>query len=539
MSAWTSAMPRVLSVILVAGTAAASPVAGQEAPAATAVAKVTYLTGATAYIDAGRQEGVREGDQIVVVRDGQTIAVLKVSYVSAERAACTIVSRTGDLQVGDTARFTPRAAPPRVGDGTTVSGIATAAAAPAPRRGLAAWGLRGRIGVRYLEIRDRTGSGSGFSEPALDLWMIGTGVGGSDMDLAVDVRARRTSTTLAGGATEDADLNQVYRLSASYRLDNRQRITIGRQFAPALSVVSIFDGVLYDVNGERSGWGGFAGFQPDAVDYGFAGDVRQYGGYFQWRSRADAEKRWSLTSGVIGSYEDQEVNREFLYLQAQYTGKRLTAFGTQEVDYNRDWKVDVAGEDTIEPTSTFASLHFRAGGKVTLYAGYDNRRRVRLYRDRITPVTQFDDSYRQGGWAGATFRAGKHLAFGGDARISQGGPAGEADGFSARLELDRLTRNNLSFMVRTTNFTNDRSDGWLHALTAGMDCGPRVHLELAGGLIQETFVFDPTLDNDTTWMAIDIDMLLGRQWYLMLSAERNSSNLEDNEQFYTSLTYRF
>jgi len=509
-----------------------------------AMARVTYLTPATAYIDAGRQDGLREGDQVEVVREGLVIAVLKVNYVSAERSACTIVSRTGELQVGDTARFRPRpSASGKAAGGTVAGGAASGAAASAStapsHRGLAAWGLRGRVGVRYLEVRDRTGSGSGFSEPALDLWMVGNGVGGSNVDLAVDVRARRTSTTLAGGTTEDSDLNQVYRLSASFRLDPRQRITVGRQFAPALSVISIFDGVLYDVNGERSGWGGFAGVQPDAVDFGFAGDVREYGGYFQWRSGANAEKRWSVTTGVIGSYEDQEVNREFLYLQGQYTGKRLTAFGTQEIDYNRDWKVDVAGEDTIEPTSTFASFHFRAGEAFTLYAGYDNRRRVRLYRDRVTPVTQFDDSYRQGSWAGATLRAGKHFSFGGDARIAQGGPTGEADGFSARLELDRMTRHNLAIRLRSTNFTNDRSDGWLHALTAGMDCGPRVHLELAGGLIQESFDLDPTLDNDVTWMSIDLDMLLGRQWYWMISAERNSSDLEDNDHFYTSLTYRF
>jgi hypothetical protein len=513
------------------------------APATTppAVARVTYLTAATAYVDAGRQDGLREGDTIQVVRDGQTIAVLKVNYVSAERAACSIVSRTGDLQVGDTAQFTPR--PPSPGDGAGAAGAGvttgTAAGPPPARRGPAAWGLRGRVGARYLEVRDRSGNGAGFSEPALDLWMIGTGVGGSTVDLAVDVRARRTSTTLTSGATEDSDLNQVYRLSASYRFDGGRRITLGRQYAPALSVVSIFDGVLYDANSARYGWGGFAGVQPDAEDFGFAGDVQEFGGYYQWRSLADREKRWALTTGVIGSYEEQEVNREFLYLQFQYTGRRLTAFGTQEIDYNRDWKVDVAGEDTIEPTSTFASLHFRAGETVTFRAGYDNRRRVRLYRDRVTPVTQFDDSYRQGGWVGADFRLGDHMAIGGDARIAQGGPVGEADGYSARLGWDRLTRHNLSIRARTTRFTNDTSEGWLHAVTTGLDFGSRAHLELAGGVIEETYDLDPTLDTDTTWMAIDLDLILGRRWYLQISGESNRSDNADNDQFYTSLTWRF
>ena len=41
---------------------------------------------------------------------------------------------------------------------------------------------------------------------------------------------------------------------------------------------------------------------------------------------------------------------------------------------------------------------------VSLNAGWDSRRNVRLYRDLVSPATDFDDTYRQGYWGGVEWR---------------------------------------------------------------------------------------------------------------------------------------
>ena len=74
-------------------------------------------------------------------------------------------------------------------------------------------------------------------------------------------------------------------------------------------------------------------------------------------------------------------------------------YGIQEVDYYRAWKQAI-GEPAWSPTGTFATARYEVTRAVSLNAGYDSRRNVRLYRDAVTPETAFDDAFRQGVWGG-------------------------------------------------------------------------------------------------------------------------------------------
>ncbi len=524
--------------------AIAPPLFAQEPDASAppgATARITYITGSSVYLDAGRQDGLREGDPVEVIRDGTPIALLKVSFLSEHRASCTIVSSSAPPAVGDLVRYSSRAPASSRSSGSTGAGDATAGGSAQPgARSSPGWtgGLHGRAGVRYLTVRDSDGVDNGFSQPALDLKVDGYGVGGSDFDLNVDVRARQTYRSAPGA--DDVRLNQVYRLATTYHLPGtRQRLTVGRQFAPNLEAVSIFDGLLYDMNGDRWGGGLFTGTQPDPSDFGIDSTVRDYGGYYLVHSLPETSRQWAITLGLIDSYADGSVNREWLYLQTRYRGPRLSGFLTQEVDYNRSWKTSVAGESTFAPTSTFASFHVRASDRVTFYVGYDNRRSVRIWLDRVTPATQFDDTFRRGSWAGATFRPGRHVFFGGDARSSAGGPSGQANGWSGNFGFDGIGRVNFDFSARSTRYTNVHSDGWLHTVTAGLDLGRPAHLELAIGRVEESDASDPILDRTDEWYGLDIDLALGRSWFLILSEERYTGTSQDNDQTYAAVTYRF
>jgi len=535
--------PRVLTVLLAAllASLAGRPATAQEqaapSPAAadTAGARITYIAGGSVYIDAGRAEGLREGTVVEVTRDGRSIATLAVAYLSEHRASCTIASATEPPAVGDEVRYVFRK-PAAGGDtGETAAGRPS----PAARGRFGGPGLHGRAGVRYLVLRDGGGAqDNGFTQPSLDLRLDGDGLGGSDFDLHVDVRARQTYRNWSG--SEDQRLSRVYRLDSTYHLpDTRQRITVGRQFAPSLEAVSLFDGVLYESNGDRWGAGFLAGTQPDPADLGFDGTVREYGGYLVLRSLPPESRQWAVTLGLIDSYAEGDVNREWLYLQGRYRGPRLSGFLSQEIDYNRSWKTSQAGESTFSPTSTFASLHVRATDRITFQAGYDNRRSVRLWLDRITPATVFDDTHRQGAWAGASFQIGDHLRIGGDGRVSTGGPSGRADGFSASLGWDGLGAVNAGFSLRETRYGNERSDGWLHTVTGGFDLGRFARMDLSAGRVEETDQDSPELDRSDDWFGLDLEVVLVRRWFLSLSGERYTGTFQDQDQMYAAITYRF
>lgn len=511
-----------------------SPAPPRESAAAGATARVIYISGSAVYVDAGREEGLREGELLQVVRDGGTIAELKVAYLSTHRASCSIVSGSAALAVGDSVHYAPAAgaAGPvevsRPGPGNGGS----------PRTAFGTGGLRGRIGLRWLAVKDRNGGDNGFSQSGVDLRLQGHGLARSLLDVEVDARTQRTYRTSAQGDAERDGRTRLYRLALSWHPAPRLRLSAGRQFAPALASLSIFDGLLLDTDGARLGGGLLAGYQPDER-LGYSSDVREYGGYLQFHNAPSGRRRWALTTGAIGSYTQGTVNREFFYLQGQYSDSHLSAYLAQEIDYNRDWKVEEANEPTLSNTSTFASLRVRTGERLSVFAGYDTRRNVRQFRDRVTRVTEFDDSHRQGGWLGASLRFGGRFQASLEGRTNGGGASGDAGSLSVNLGVDRLTRLGLALHERTTRFTNDLTEGWLHSLSAGTSLGTRVRLELSGGTLDETARNGSSLDRSSTWEAIDLDIFLGRHWYLLLSGETNRGDLEKNDQAYVSVTYRF
>ena len=46
-------------------------------------------------------------------------------------------------------------------------------------------------------------------------------------------------------------------------------------------------------------------------------------------------------------------------------------------------------------------------------------------------------------------------------------------------------------------------------------------------------------DDQMVWYGLDLDVFLGRRWFLLLSAERTDGDFEEVDQYYTRLSYRF
>jgi hypothetical protein len=493
--------------------------------------RVTYLAGDSVYVGAGERDGLGRGATLESVGAAGSPVVLEVSEVSARRAVCTVTEGSRNaVRVGDLYRYTTAIVP----------GMAGYAEEEPERPG--PWqrsGLRGRVGVRYLATRNRGDGQAEFSEPAVDLRLDGSALYGSAFNLHADVRARRTTRTLSDGSDETDNHERVYRFAVGWdRPGTGWRFAVGRQFSPDLANVSVFDGASAAYDRERWSTGLFTGSQPDGVDYGYSSDVREHGAFFQFRHRPGAARHWALTTGVVGSYEDSEINREYLFLQGRYTAGRLMGFLTQEMDVGRGWKED-AGEDSLSATSTFVSLNYRLTDAVRVHGGYDSRRNVRLYRDRVTPVTDFDDRFRRGAWLGGTVDVGKHFRVGLDGRSNRSGPAGDADAYTLKLGAHRLTSRNGSIRVRSTDYENDRLEGRLHSLDFSIDIGARVRLFVLGGVRDEESLLNPALDDSVTWYGADLDIDLGRRLYLTLSAERSDGDFEEVDLFYTTLACRF
>lgn len=518
-----------------------------------ATATVTFVSGAEIYVGAGRLDGLAEGMELEVVRGGAVVATLRAKFLASHRAACELVAGAADIVAGDVVRFRPR--PP----GAEVAVGPTAVAAGRPRR-MSGPGLHGRIGTRYLHTGTRTESGgqeagsTSFTQPSLDVRLNGRELGGTRLGLALDLRARRTSTSSAGRSEVDGH-TRAYQAALLWNAPGAPfRAVAGRQYLGAIGSVGLLDGLLAEVNGQRLTAGGFAGFEPDLATLGFSGDVHDVGAYAQLHSRPGAATATSVTLGAVGSYEGGEARREWGVLQGSVTNRYLSLFLLQELDYYRPWKREGpnAEASALSTTSRFASASVRPAPWLALRGTYDKRRSVPLLRDFTNPETEFDDTYREGYGAGFQLQ-GRRVYGGADWRKSTGGSAGGAGSWTATFGVNRLTRLNLGLSTRATWYANDndstgsnpaavRTTGRLFSGRVSLDPTPPLHLELNAGIRREDNP-NALVPQESSWYGLDADLGLGRAWFLSLSALRQQDPANPGTstltQFYGGVSWRF
>ncbi len=529
-------------VITLAALASGVPAA---AAADLATTRVSYLAGGSVYLEAGRKDGLAEGDTLDAVSDGRTMARLIVRYLSTGRAVCDTLNAVRMPALGDVVRYRARPAPA----GTpSPAAVDTSVTTPAPGEATIAPGspstappgtgrnprrLRGRIGARYLVV-DPSGVG-GYSQPGLELRLDGANVGGAPIDLAVDVRGRRTYHS-AAGAADDGEA-RVYRLAGTlHDASGHRRLTLGRQLSSAFAAVSLFDGALLEYAGERWGAGLFSGAEPNPATWAVSGDILQHGAFVIRRGREGA-RRWSVTTGGVASFDHGQVNRQYGFVQGTWLDPRLSLFLAEELDFNTGWK-RAFGDPTLSFTNTFLSGRAQVTREFSVNAGYDNRRTVRLYRDRETPETEFDDRHREGAWAGFAAGVVEHLRLAADGRWSGGGTGGDHNSMSVSAEAYRLPALQTDARWRSTWFSGTTSSGWMHVAGIGVRPFGQTRIELSAGSRTSTDVLSQ-LDTRTRWEGADLDLGFASRWYLLLSSQHDHGDGFDAMQWHASLSRMF
>lgn len=509
-------------------------------------ARITYVTPDGVYIDAGLARGLREGDVLEIVRAGAVVARLAVIAVSSRSALCRAIGASPGLSVGEPVRLASGVNDPARAPADSAAAAVSAPppasappASPASRGGLREIGARGRVGVRFLATLDRSSGGSDVLQPALDVRLTDENAPNVPLGYAVDVRARRTYRRDADGDASSAGRTKVYRLASSWAPgDGGFLLTLGRQLSPSLAAVSVFDGALAEIVGARWRGGAFTGTQPDPATFRYSNSVREHGGYVQFIAGSDDPVRGSVTAGAIGSYQNGDVSREFVFLQSHLATRRVSTYLSQEIDLNRAWKADMESE-SVALTSTFSSVRYRPRGSLELSAGFDNRRSVRLYRDRVTPETDFDDSFRQGLWAGSELEPARGLRFGVRAQQATGGASGDARTFTATAAIDDALPARIRIGLRGSRYRNDRLAGWLVAVNGGAPLGSRLTTDAHFGVRGEDARIADASARRLLWIGTDFEANLSRRVFALLSLEATRGEDEDVDQAYSSISLRF
>ena len=519
---------------------------------AAVMSTISFISGTEIYIAAGRQDGLVEGSEVAVIRGDTIVATLRVKFLASHKSNCELIQGTPELVLGDKVRF-HRFIP------TQQLAIGGPVATPHARR-LSGQGLHGRIGSRYLRATTNTISAgqpagsNGFNQPSVDARLYGLAIGGTPLGLAVDLRARQTTTSSAGGTTVDGHTRAYQAVVFWNAPDAKFRMAAGRQYLTYINSIGLFDGGLVEVNGRHTSVGGFAGWEPDAASLNFTTTVHDYGLYATMHNAPGGMTATAFTIGAVGSYEGSLERREWGLAQANISNRYLSLYVLQEVDYYRPWKLQGpnAESSAFSFTSQFANVSARPKPWLSINATYDKRRNVRLIRDFTNPETVFDDAYREG-YGGGVQYSGRMFYLGGDWRRSTGATVLGATSYTTTFGANRVAALDLGFSIRATWYQNQndssavnpgavQTSGHLYSAHVSLDPATLIHLDLNAGIRGED---NPVFAEfqKSTWYGVDVDVAMARQWYFSFSGLRQQDPANPGTstltQLYGGLTYRF
>ncbi len=391
----------------------------------TAVGSILYLSRTTAYVDKGEADGLTVGARLQVVRDGRQIGVLEVDYLAQRSASCRIVRADVALQAGDEVRFTPAppeppeeppsreepAAEPEAADRYQPKPLTLEPLVLRPE-------VRGQIGLECRLYDDpECSTDDNLIQPALTVRLDATRV--ADRPLEVHLRLRSTYTERGRRIDEDRPKTEwehrLYRLSLVYDdPDKPFRLAVGRLFSSAVGGAGAWDGGLLEVRlGDRWRLGAFGGGTPNLYDGEPDFDQGKVGGYVSLLAGARGRTRYRGTLGFVGQYTACDVSREFVVLANELNlASGLLLRQNLEVDVNRDWRKEAAGEDQTVSRSN-ALIQYRLHRALRVHVGYDYYQSVRRIENRAIPDSLFPRAWLQGLRVGADVRLSRAVSLGG------------------------------------------------------------------------------------------------------------------------------
>lgn len=365
---------------------------------------VTYVSGTTFYINAGRLQGLAAGDTAKVIHADLEIGTAMITAVADSSSALRIISQTGSISIGDTVVSSIEA----VEQQTNLTGRDTAAIPvevkllPTPEKSPRENILSGRAAIQYYLISAED-SKFNLRQPAGMLMLNVSNLLGTGMVLSFDDHSYYdgiNNYSLYGNST--GFQHNIYQASLSRDLpESSIGYGIGRMTSRFVGGIGTFDGaqLYYRMNDFTAGiLGGAAADVPSSLNFG--GTRSAF--FLNYHSGSDFFHQYDGTVAYGLQTVGGSIDRNFLYLQNSLSlGNELYLYETTEIDMSQ------LSNGTRQTAFNFSDTYFAANYYPTnwLFAniGYDASRDVYLFQSmKNIPDSLVDRNILQGYRASVT-----------------------------------------------------------------------------------------------------------------------------------------
>ena len=188
---------------------------------------------------------------------------------------------------------------------------------------------------------------------------------------------------------------KIFSLSMTYDINKSTSVALGRKINLRMANMGAIDGLQLEHKFNKFIVGGFGGFRPDDMTYGFNASLMQFGGYIAHEK--ETPKGQNQTSIAFAEQKNNgKTDRRFAYLQhSSSILQNLYLFYSLELDLFQN--IDSVKSNKANLTSTYISLRYKPFKKLSITTSYDNRRNIIYYETYRTYLEQLlNQETRQG-----------------------------------------------------------------------------------------------------------------------------------------------
>ena len=532
------------------------------APARRTVFAVRYVTQGAVYIDAGSADGIAPGMIVEISRheagaavlDRQRVATGVVTAVATSSAVCEIQSKALDPEKGDEALLSAADEVGRVRadlnqarrrylqvlEFTDGDPLEDELREYVPRPPLEEVNrLRGQIAFERTAIIDHDSAAASASENGAVVRVDWSRIGGTYWTLTGYWRGSLTSTPSTAQTTLLDLMNRTYKIGLFYANPKSPwQFGVGRLILPWASSLGAIDGG-YAARKLSHGVtvGMFAGSNPDPTQWNFAPNQQTIGSFVNFETGSYDGVHWSSTAGIAFSRINWRPQRQYLFVENNYSiGRTFSIFQTGQVDY-RDPKL-FNGATGVQLSQSFLTVRYTPRKRISFDVSDNYFRGVPTFDTRLIGTGLLDQYLFTGISGGVRVEPIDNLlltANFGNSRSN--GDTSHAVNQAYGFTWKRLPILDVRFDLRYTSFNSSFGSGTYESAGITRELSDHLRLQLQAGVQNIQSIY--TSQTRARFVNSMIDYQLGRHYYLMGSWLYYRGQSQNYDQVSLSLGYRF
>jgi len=532
------------------------------APARRTIFHVGYVAKGAIYIDGGSAEGIVAGMTFEITRhasgaaavDREPVGTAVVTAVATTSAACELQSKLLDPVKGDEARLTnadevsrARAdlSPNRrhylqVLDFTDGDPLDDEMREYVPRPPLEEVNrLRGRIAFERTSIIDHDSPAASSSENGALIRIDWSRIAGTYWTLTGYWRGSLTSTPTASQSTLVDLMNRTYKIGLFYANPKSPwKFGVGRLLVPWASSLGAIDGVYAGRKMSHSlTVGMFAGSNPDPTQWNYAPNRQTIGSFVNLETGSFDGIHWSGTAGIAISRVNWRPERQYLFVENNYSiGRTFSIFQTAQADY-LDPKL-FNGATGVRLSQSFLTLRYTPHKLISFDVSDNYFRGVPSFDQRLIGTGLVDQYLFTGLSGGVRVQATDNLLLTANLGESRSnGDTSHAINQAYGVSWKRLPIVNMRLDLRYNSFNSSFGTGSYESAGLTRELSENLRLQFQAGVQNTQSIYSTPIH--AIFFNPTIDWQLGRHYFVMGNWLSYRGASQNYDQISFSLGYRF